>query len=89
MAEDGERHEAEPTRERRSTRCVRCRGLMVSSVTALNCAATDFELGWRCLSCGEFTDACIEANRINPPPLVQSRARVPGSPVARTRKPRR
>jgi hypothetical protein len=50
-------------------------------VTSESSAAVNVELGWRCVLCGESTDSCIEANRLNPSPLVRSRPRVPGTPV--------
>ena len=68
-----------------SVRCVRCQGLMVRSVTSESSTAVNAELGWRCLLCGESTDSCIEANRLNPLPQVRNGARVPGTPVARYR----
>lgn len=65
--------------------CPRCRGLMV--ITSMHepfCAES--VVGWRCLLCGEAIDPGIEANRAVPPPSVRSRARVPGSSVARAGK---
>jgi len=72
-----------------SVRCVRCQGLMVRSVTSESSTAVNVELGWRCLLCGESTDSCIEANRLNPSPLVRNGARVPGTPVAHFKRARR
>lgn len=62
--------------------CPRCQGLMI--ITSMNepfCA--DAVVGWRCLLCGEATDPGIEANRAVPPPSVRTRARVPGSTIAK------
>lgn len=62
--------------------CPRCQGLMVTtSMHEPFCAES--VAGWRCLLCGEAIDPGIEANRAVPPPSVRSRARVPGSSVAR------
>jgi hypothetical protein len=67
--------------------CARCQGLMVKSHLKES-YNSDPVVGWRCLMCGESTDPGIEANRTSPPLSVRSRARVPGSPVARSGKAR-
>ena len=60
----------------------RCQGLMI--ITSMHEPfSADAVVGWRCLLCGEATDPGIEANRAVPPPSVRTRARVPGSTVAR------
>lgn len=62
--------------------CKRCEGLMVKSVTSDPTTPGVIEEGWRCLLCGETIDSCIEANRLNPQPLLRGRARQPGSRLA-------
>lgn len=62
--------------------CHRCQGLMIESQVQSTSGAA---WGWRCLLCGESTDSCIDHNRASPLPLVENRARVPGS-VAKSRK---
>lgn len=65
--------------------CSRCDGLMVVN-RMKESSGLDAVVGWRCLLCGESTDPGIEANRASPLPSVRTRARVPGSPVARSAK---
>jgi hypothetical protein len=66
-------------------RCPRCQGLMVT--TRLNeLGRSDTATGWRCLICGENVDSVIEGNRTGHALPVQSRARVPGSPAAKSAK---
>lgn len=61
--------------------CLRCEGLMVV-VRMEELSSASEAGGWRCLLCGEKTDAGIEANRLSHCPPVRNRARVPGSPSA-------
>ena len=62
--------------------CLRCHGLMIE-VDLRDSSSQDRVLGWRCLLCGETTDAGIEANRLSHGQPSRNRARVPGSPAAR------
>jgi hypothetical protein len=61
--------------------CLRCQGLMVA--VQMRDLGQPPVSGWRCLLCGATTDPGIEANRASHCPPTRSRARVPGSPVAR------
>lgn len=63
--------------------CARCEGLMIVD-RMKESSGSDAVVGWRCLLCGESTDPGIEANRMSPLPSVRTRARVPGSPTARS-----
>jgi hypothetical protein len=65
--------------------CLRCQGLMIE-VDMREVSSQDSVLGWRCLLCGETTDSGIEANRMSHGQPSRTRARVPGSPPARTAK---
>jgi len=65
--------------------CHRCKGLMVADPMRESSSST-VVLGWRCLMCGESIDAVINANRASPAPWVRDRARVPGSPAARSQR---
>ena len=67
--------------------CPRCQGLMITT-RMKDTSCPDVIVGWRCLLCGESTDPAIEANRASPTLSVRSRARVPGSPVAKIGKAR-
>lgn len=61
--------------------CRRCDGLMVA-IRMKEIMSGESASGWRCLLCGETTDAGIEKNRQahnEPEPI---RARLPGAPIA-------
>jgi hypothetical protein len=61
--------------------CGRCTGLMVA-IRMKETMSGESAAGWRCLLCGETTDAGIEKNRQRhkEPELVK--ARLPGAPIA-------
>ena len=65
--------------------CLRCQGLMVA-IDLREVSTRDRVLGWRCLLCGETTDSGIEANRRSHSQPSRTRARVPGSPPAKSGK---
>lgn len=67
--------------------CPRCHGLMIINRMEES-SSSDTVVGWRCLLCGAATDPGIEANRVSHCHPVRSRARVPGSPRATSRKER-
>ena len=66
-------------------RCPRCEGFMITAQLNELCSSAMVE-GWRCLLCGENIDPVIEGNRTGHTPPVQSRARVPGTPTAKSAK---
>jgi hypothetical protein len=57
-------------------KCARCHGLMVA-VKMTEVPTCQSVAGWRCLLCGEMTDAGIEANRKGHHEPATSRARLP------------
>ena len=65
--------------------CPRCQGLMIE-IDLREVSTRDRVPGWRCLLCGETTDSGIEANRMSHGQPSQNRARVPGSPTAKSGK---
>ncbi len=62
--------------------CPRCQGLMIEDLREVS--SRDCVSGWRCLLCGETTDSGSEANRMSHGQPSRNRARVPGSPTARS-----
>ena len=66
-------------------RCPRCQGFMIATQLNELCFSHTVD-GWRCLLCGESIDPVIEVNRTGHAFPVQSRARVPGSPTAKSAK---
>ncbi len=65
--------------------CPRCQGFMITTQLRELWSSGLIE-GWRCLLCGENIDPVIQVNRTSHAPPAQSRARVPGSPSARSAK---
>lgn len=65
--------------------CLRCQGLMVA-IDLREMSTRDRVVGWRCLLCGETTDSGIVANRMTHVQPRRTRARVPGSPPAKSGK---
>ncbi len=63
--------------------CRRCDGLMIST-RMKEAMSGDTAFGWRCLLCGETTDAGIEKNRQNHREPDRVRARLPGAPPVGT-----
>lgn len=60
-------------------RCRRCQGLMIRIDLEDAWSSTYCFSGWRCLLCGEVTDAGIEANREYRREPRRSGARPPGT----------
>ncbi len=63
-------------------RCLRCQGLLIT-IEMRDLYGTVAVPGWRCLLCGATTDPGIAANQAKQSQPMPSRARLPGSPVAR------
>jgi hypothetical protein len=61
--------------------CTRCNGLMVT-IRMKEAMSGESAAGWRCLLCGETTDAGIEKNRQGHKGPEPIRARLPGAPIA-------
>ena len=68
-------------------RCPRCQGFMIATPLK-ELWRSNIVDGWRCLLCGENIDPVIEGNRTRHAYPVESRARVPGSPAAKSGKAR-
>ena len=66
-------------------RCPRCQGFMIITQFKDLWGSGPVD-GWRCLLCGENMDPVIKGNRTGHAPPVQSRARVPGAPTAKSLK---
>jgi hypothetical protein len=64
--------------------CLRCQGLLIA--VQMRDMGQPSVSGWRCLLCGAATDPGIEANKASHSPPIRSRARLPGSLPARSRK---
>jgi hypothetical protein len=56
--------------------CPRCHGLMMA-INMLEMTTSESQSGWRCLLCGEVTDAVIEANRKGHQGSARSGPRLP------------
>ncbi len=63
--------------------CRRCAGLMVA-ISMKELLSGDSVSGWKCMLCGEATDAGIEANRKGHQEPDTERARLPGTPMLRS-----
>lgn len=59
--------------------CQRCDGLMIV-IRMKEIMSGESASGWRCLLCGETTDAGIEQNRRGHKEPEPIRARLPGAP---------